>query len=298
MDRLTAAKVFVDVAYSGSFTATADRLELSRPMVTRYIEEIENWLQVRLLHRTTRRVSLTSAGESCLREIENWIEKAEEIAIASRNNSELMGTIRIATSMSFGFSQLAPIVAQFIAAHPKVYIDIDLQDGVADLVEQRIDLAIRIASNPEPSLIGKPIGVCRSVLVASPTYVQRHPLVRSPSDLQTHQCLGYKNFEQSMWHLYQRGQLQSVDVICRLTANEATTLLHAALAGAGIAMQPNYLADSYIKNGELLQVLPEWQPRDLIIYALYSSRKHLSPTVRAFIDFIELQLAHRELGVP
>ncbi|MDX1300955.1 LysR family transcriptional regulator [Photobacterium sp.] len=287
MDRLIAAKVFVDVAQSGSFTATAERLEMSRPMVTRYIEAMEKWLNSRLLHRTTRRVTLTSAGDRCLKEVEAWLEQADRLIVLSDSTEELSGMVRIATSMSFGFSQLVPALQSFMSMHPKVHIDIDLQDSVADLTERQIDLAIRIASNPEPSLIGKPITVCESVLVASPSYLASRDEILKPTDLMGHKCLGYKNFQRHIWHLTNGEQQESVDVDCKLTANEATTLLHACLMGGGVAVQPTYLANKYIKDGTLRPVLAEWKPAELTIYALYSSRKHLSPTVRALIDYFQ-----------
>lgn len=286
MDRLTAAKVFVDVAYSGSFTATSERLTMSRPMVTRYIEAMEDWLQTRLLHRTTRKISLTSSGERCLKEVEAWLEQADELASISLSDAELSGTIRVATSMSFGFSQLIPAIKSFMDRHPKVQIDIDLQDSVTNLIEQRIDLAIRIASNPDPSLIGKPIALCESVLVASPDYLAASKAITHPKDLSEQQCLGYKNFERHVWHLSQQNEFESVDIKCRLTANEATTLLHAALSGAGISLQPTYLVNTHLTNKTLCHVLPEWKPNDLTIYALYSSRKHLPPAVRTLIDYL------------
>ncbi|OEF09473.1 LysR family transcriptional regulator [Vibrio genomosp. F10] len=286
MDRLTAAKVFVDVATTGSFTVTADRLNMSRPMVTRYIETMEAWLNTRLLHRTTRKVSLTTAGETCLEEVKQWLGQAESLSGLSDTSGELSGTVRLATSMSFGYSQLVPAIQEFMAENPKVKIDIDLQDSVTDLTERQIDLAIRIASAPDPSLIGKPISVCESVVVASPQYLTRNSTISEPSDLTNHTCLGYKNFEQHIWHLTKDNSQQSVEVRCNLTANETTTLLHAVLCGAGIAIQPTYLANQYVKSGQLQQVLPNWKPNDLTIYALYSSRKYMSPTVRTLIDYL------------
>lgn len=287
MDRVIAAKVFVDVAYTGSFTATSERLDISRSMVTRYVETMEDWLETRLLHRTTRKVSLTSAGEMCLSKVERWLEQSEDIVSTSAMDGALFGKIRVASSMSFGFAQLVPAVKGFMAQHPKVSIDLDLQDSVADLIENRIDLAIRIASTPDPALIGQPIALCESVLVASPEYIANNTAIIKPQDLMFQSCLGYKNFEQNIWHLSQEGEFESVDVKCRLTANEATALLHAALLGMGISLQPTYLVKDYIKSGELVSVLPDWKPNNLTVYALYSSRKHLSPTVRALIDYLK-----------
>lgn len=288
MDTLTAARVFVDIANSQSFTATAEKLNMSRPMVTRYVETLEDWLQTRLLHRTTRKISLTTAGETCLRDIENWIQDADRIKAMISPKEELKGDVRVASSMSFGFSQLMPAIKSFMAQHSHVRVDLNLEDGVTDLTEKSIDLAIRISSNPEPSLIGKPIANCESVIVASPAYLQANPSpIHVPADLARHHCLGYKNFQQHVWNLSQQDKFEPVTLDCRLSANEATVLLHAALEGAGISLQPTYLANQYIKNGQLVHLLPDWKPNDLTIYALYSSRKYLSPTVRALIDFLE-----------
>lgn len=288
MDRLKAARVFIDVAQSGSFTVTADRLSMSRPMVTRYIESMEEWLNVRLLHRTTRKVTLTSAGENCLKQVESWLLAGEELADISHSGSSdsLKGRIKVSTSMSFGFSQLIPATKLFMDHYPDVIVEINVEDTVTDLVEQQIDLAIRISSNPDPSLVGKPIADCHSVLVASPLYIAEHAKIVNPRDLLNHKCLGYKHFEQHVWHLNYGKQHESIEIKPCLSANEATVLLHAAKSGMGVTLQPTYLVSSEIESGSLVRVLPDWQPSKLKIYALYSSRKYLSRAVRAYIDFI------------
>lgn len=292
MDRLTAAKVFIDVAHSSSFTATSDKLNMSRPMVTRYIETMEDWLGVRLLHRTTRKISLTTAGEESLKEIESWIKQADKIESLVTDSHTLSGSIRVTTSMSFGVSQLLPAIQHFMSLHPKVHVNIELEDSVTDMTEQSIDLAIRISSTPHPSLIGKPIAICESVLVASPDYLNNETPINEPNDLKNHDCLGYKNHERYVWHLSRNDVFEAVTVDCRLSANEASVLLNASLNNAGVTLQPTYLANAYIKSGDLQIVLPDWKPNDLKIYALYSSRKHLSPTVRALIDHLEIFFVH------
>lgn len=286
MDRITAAEVFVDVAYSGSFSATAQRLDMSRPMVTRYIEGMEAWFNVRLFHRTTRKVSLTRAGEFALRDVERWLKEMQRFVSDANPSGELTDSIRISVSQSFGYSQMMPALITFMQQHPKITVDLDLQDSTADLVEQRIDLAIRIASDPHPSLIGKPIARCRSVLVASSAYLANSPPIQKPADLADHACLGYKHFAPNIWHLSKGAQHQSVNIDCRLTANEATALMQAAIHGGGIAMLPTYLVQQFIHEKKLQRVLPEWDPAQMKIYAFYSSRKHLLPTVRALIDFL------------
>ena len=287
MDRITAAEVFIDVTRSGSFTATADRLSMSRPMVTRYVEALESWFGVRLLHRTTRKVTLTTLGEQCLLDIESWLDVGQRLVESVKPSDILTGSIRIATSVSFAHAQLMAAISEFMILHPKVIIDIDLQDTTSDLIKNRIDLAIRIASNPDASLIGKPIALCRSVIVAHKSYLAKVPAIKKPEDLCHHHCLSYSNFENQVWHLTRGATYKSISVNGRLSANEATALLEATLCGAGISMQPTYMANKMIQKGDLVQVLPDWKPNDMSIYALYSSRKFLAPTVRAFIDFID-----------
>ncbi|MDO6525354.1 LysR family transcriptional regulator [Motilimonas sp. 1_MG-2023] len=291
MDRLTAAKVFINVVQCGSFSAAADRLNMSRSMVTRYVDKMENWLQTRLLHRTTRKVTLTSAGETCLKEIEAWLEQGDKLARYGADPQALTGRVKVATSVSLGGALLAPAIKAFQDQHRQIFIDLDVQDSVKDMTEQQIDLAIRITASPSDTLIGKPIGVCESALVASPDYLAQAGAIVEPQDLTAHRCLGYKNFAWSVWHLAKDKQFEAVEVSCHLTANEATTLLYACLSGAGVSLQPTYLVNKYLKSGELCHVLPQWQPNEMKIYALYSSRKHLSPAIRALIDHLEQYFA-------
>lgn len=287
MDRVTAMRVFADVAASGSFTASAERLEMSRAMVTRYVAEMEQWLGARLLQRTTRRVTLTDAGEQALRRCLQMLalvaEVEDEVAPA---DGKLRGQLRLTSSMSFGHAHLAAGLAAFLAGHPQLKIDLNVGDAALNLVEARIDLAIRISSEPDPALIARPLAVCDSVLVASPGYLASAGTPQTPSELAGHRCLGHSNVGRSSWRL-QRGDTQeTVHVSTRFTANDATVLLHAALAGGGISLQPTYLASALLQDGRLQQVLPEWQPPAMTIYALYPSRRHLSPAVRALLDFL------------
>ncbi len=172
MDRLLAMQVFATVAECGSFTAAAERLDLSRAMATRHVESLEQWLGARLLHRTTRRVSLTDAGAQCLRYSQQMLALADEVQGEMRaGDSQLRGLLRVTCSMSFGHAQMAPAIAQFMRLHPHLKIDLLVDDGALDLVQQRIDLAIRISADPGAALIGRPLAVCESVLVASPAYL-------------------------------------------------------------------------------------------------------------------------------
>ena len=292
MDRLTAMQVFVDVAQSGSFTATADKLEMSRAMVTRYVGELEHWLGARLLQRTTRSVTLTDAGESCLRRSQQMLALMENVEEeTSRHDGALRGQLRVTCSMSFAYAQMAAAISDFLVLHPQLKIDLNASEGALNLVEARIDLAIRISAEPDPALIGRVLAPCASVLVAAPAYLAQHGAPQQPADLAAHRCLSYANFGKSVWRLQQGDAHREVSVASHFSANEATALLQAALAGGGVALQPTYLANPHLADGSLQRVLPDWHLPMMSIYALYPSRKHLSATVRALLDFLAERFA-------
>ena len=287
MDRLTAMRVFAEVATSGSFSATADKLDMSRAMVTRYVAEMEQWLQARLLQRTTRSVTLTDAGETCLRRSQQMLALVDDVEeeTASQDGA-LRGQLRITCSTSLAYAQMATAITAFLALHPQLKIDLNASEGALNLVEARIDLAIRISAEPDPMLIARPLAPCASVLVASPAYLAAHGTPQQPADLARHRCLSYANFGKSVWQLSRGDVVERVSVTSPFSANEATTLMRAALAGGGIALQPTYLVNPYLRSGALQAVLPGWDLPVMTIYALYPSRRHLSPAVRALLDFL------------
>lgn len=287
MDRLTAMQVFVEVAQTGSFSATADKLDMSRAMVTRYVGELEQWLGARLLQRTTRSVTLTDAGENCLRRSQQMLALVQDVEEETQSHDgALRGQLRITCSMSFAYAQMAAAVVDFLQLHPQLKIDLNASEGALNLVEARIDLAIRISAEPDPALIGRVLAPCTSVLVASPAYLAAHGVPQLPADLATHRCLSYANFGKSVWTFSRGDDHARVSVGSYFSANEATALLQGVLAGGGIALQPSYLANPHLQDGSLQVVLPDWKVPDMAIYALYPSRKHLSPAVRALLDFL------------
>ena len=287
MDRLAAMRVFVEVAGTGSFSAAAEQLDMSRAMVTRYVGELEQWLGARLLQRTTRSVTLTDAGEHCLRRSQQMLSLMEDVEHeTSSSDGELRGQLRITCSMSFAYAQIAAAVVDFLRLHPQLKIDLNASEGALNLVEARIDLAIRISTEPDPALIGRVLAACASALVASPAYLASQGVPQSPADLAAHRCLTYANFGKSEWMLRRGTDHVRVGVSSHFSANEATALLRAALAGGGLALQPTYLANPHLADGSLQRILPDWDPPDMSIYALYTSRRHLSPAVRALMDFL------------
>lgn len=287
MDRLTAMRVFVEVASCGSFSATADKLDMSRAMVTRYISELEQWLNARLLQRTTRRVTLSDAGEQCLRRSQQMLALMDSIEDETASgDGELRGQLRMTCSMSFGFAQVAAALTDFLSLHPRLKVNLNVNDEALNLVEARIDLAIRISSEPDPMLIARPLARCDSVLVAAPAYLAAHGQPKAPGELAQHRCLDHANVGKNIWRFARGKEAAEVGITSHFSANDATALLHAALAGGGITLQPTYLANQYLASGALQAVLPEWKPPAMTIYALYASRRHLSPAVRALLDFL------------
>ncbi len=288
MDRFIAMRAFVEVATSGSFSATADKLNMSRGMVTRYVGAMEQWLDTRLLQRTTRNVSLTDAGEQALRRCQQTLTLVQDLEeeTAKTIDDELRGQLRLTCSVSFAYAQMSAAIVDFLAKHPRLKIDLDASEGALNLVEKRIDLAIRVSAEPDPMLIGRPLARCDSVLVASSGYLAKHGVPQHPSDLSRHQCLSYANFGKSIWQLKQGEEEVNVAVTSAFSANEATTLMRAAIVGGGIALQPAPLVNPYVKSGELQAVLTDWELPSMMIYALYPSRKHLSTAVRALLDYL------------
>ena len=287
MDRLNAMRVFVTVVDLGSQSAAADHLELSRPVVSRYLAELEEWVGARLLHRTTRKLSLTAAGSETLPRCRQMLELSEDMqaAVGSAGGTP-RGLLRISVSTSFGQSQLAAAVTDYVRLNPGVTIDLQMLDRTVNLVDERIDLAIRTSRELDPSLIARKLTVCRSLLCASPAYLREHPAPVQVDDLSQHNCLTHTYFGKSLWHFTCDGDEVSVPVQGNISANEALTLERATLAGTGIAMLPTYLVWQALRSGTLVRLLPEARPRELGLNAVYTSRKHMPATLRSMLDFL------------
>ena len=286
MDRLQSLAIFSDIAKSGGFTATAERMGLSKTMVTRAIHELEGWLGTRLLQRTTRRVALTAAGEQCLRHAHQMLAVRESLeAAVGPGDGELRGQLRLTAAGTFAQAHMAALLAEFLAAHPLLRIDLHTGEKAVNLLDERIDLALRISSAPDPALLGRPLAPIPSRLVASPRYLSQMGLPVDPGDLPRHRCLGHTHVGKSEWTLRRADEIRHVHVECMLTANDALVLQNAAMAGAGIAMLPTYLIAPNLRTGELCDVLPDWQPPTLILFGLYVTRINQSPAVRSLLDY-------------
>jgi len=290
VDRLTAARVFVEVVERGSQTAAADALDMSRAMVSRYLMELEEWVGARLLHRTTRKSSLTGAGEELLPRCRELLAMADGLReLDSVSGDTLRGALRITCSQSFAQAWLVHRVSEFIARHPGVSVDLLVNSEAVNLVEERIDLALRITNQLDPNLIARRLGVCRSVVCATPAYLRRHGTPQHPDDLMRHNCLSYSPFGRSVWTFRQDDRPWPVSLGGNLSANESMVLLEATLADVGISLQPRYSVARLLKDGTLVALLNDYQPKELGIHAVYGSRRQMPAVLRALLD----HLAHK-----
>lgn len=252
MDRITAIQVFLMVAETGSFTATAERLDLSRPKVTRAVALMEEWFNARLLQRTTRHVSLTDAGEQAV----EYCQKMTELTSAIEQDfltkrEELRGSLRIASNAAFGSTHLLNAIRTFLAKHPKLNIQLILADNTVNLVEEGIDLAVRFTNNPDPNVVARPLFPCHSLLVATPAYLAQHGTIHSPQELANHRYLAHANVNRKEWTFIKDGQETVLELTSQLTINDTGALLNFTLADGGIAMLPKYFIEQQLENNQL-----------------------------------------------
>lgn len=288
MDRFFEMQAFVSVVEAGSFVGATDALDLSKAAVSRHVGNLEARLGVRLLHRTTRRLSLTEDGEVFYTRCKALLGELEEseAEITSRTG-RAVGQIRINAPVTFGNLNLADLWGAFAAAHPQVTLDITLSDRLVDLVEEGYDLAVRIARLPDSTLISRRLSTTRLVLCASPDYLARAGTPTHPRELAEHAIWTYRYFAPGdEWPF--EGPDGPVTARIRPVArtNSGDTCRRAALAGHGIVLQPSFLVGADLEAGDLVELMPEYRSIELGIYALYPTRKHVSPKVRLLIEFL------------
>lgn len=289
MDRITSAEVFVAIVERGSLSAAAEGLDMSRAMVTRYLAEMEAWSGARLLHRTTRRIGLTPAGEVTLARCRQMLEIASQMAVADGLEADTpRGLLRIACAQSLAQQTLSVAVTAYLRRYPQTAVDLVVDNRTINLVEERIDLAVRITNDLDPNLIARPLGTCESVVVAAPSYLAAHGTPRRVEDLAIHNCLTYSYFGKSLWKFTdaKTGAPSDVPVGGNLSANESMVLLTAAREGAGIVLQPVFAAAPLIASGQLVRLLPDHVPQALGIHGVYSSRRQMPAALRAMLDFL------------
>ena len=289
MDRFQEMASFVAVVEAGSFVAAADALGLSKAAVSRHVGDLEKRLGARLLHRTTRRLSLTDDGQRFYARAKEMLAAVDEAEseISSRSG-EPSGLLRIGAPLTFGVLHLAPLWPRFLAAHPKVSLEVALSDRIADLVEEGFDLAVRITNLPDSQLVSRRLATTRMVACASPGYLAAHGAPAHPHDLARHAVVGYTYWAaKDEWTFSaDDGSTASVRTRPRLVANNGDTCRAAALAGHGIVLQPDFIVAGDLRAGALVEVLPGWRALSLGIHAVYPSRKYLPIRTRRMLDFL------------
>ena len=288
MDRLDDMLAFIKVVDAKSFTAAADRLNLSKSVVSRRIADLENRLGARLLNRTTRKLSLTEVGqaffERCTRILSD-LDEAER-AVADLHAAP-RGRLRVNAPLSFGLLHLAGAVAEFMERYPAIEVDIDLNDRYVDLFDEGYDVAVRIGRLRDSSLIARRLAPNRRVVCASPAYIEAHGAPRVPEDLAQHRCLLYTNVPTAeQWQFKVDGETRVVRVNGCLRANNGDILLAAAIAGHGVVVAPTFMCGEALASGDLRCLLSDYTFSDSAVHAVYPQNRHLSPKVRAFVDFL------------
>lgn len=292
MDQLRQIEAFVAVVQAGSYVKAAERLELSKAVVSRLVLELEARLGTRLLNRTTRRLSLTDTGAAYVERCRQLLDDlAEANAAASATTASARGRLKLNAPLTFGNLHLAPLWGEFLKLHPQVELDITLTDRVVDLVEEGFDLAVRISRagrQPSSSLVARPLTSDRIVLCASPAYLRDAPAIRQPQDLARQRVMAYSWWSGGdVWTFSDAGgRSASVTTQPRLRANSGDTCRAAALADQGVIYQPAFLVGPDLRAGRLVEILPQWQGPQLDIQALYPSRSNLPAKVRAMVDFL------------
>jgi DNA-binding transcriptional LysR family regulator len=287
MDRIRAMQVFTEVAERGSLTDAGLALDISRAMVSRYLESLETWLGARLLHRTTRRVSLTDAGAEALLRCRQVLELTQDVeAAAGARSAAPSGKLRITTSNSFAQAHLAGAVSDFLKQHPGTQVELIALERAVNLVEERIDLAIRIGNQLDAQLVARRLATCRSVVCATPAYLAAHGRPTRPDQLRNHSCLTHANVGRTEWRLQRDGQTVKVPVAGPLQSDEVAVIRQAALDGLGIALLPTYFIGEELAQGRLVRLLPGYEPETLGIHAVYLSRQHQPLLLRAMLDFL------------
>ncbi|GAB3541813.1 LysR family transcriptional regulator [Noviherbaspirillum agri] len=288
MDRLRSMEVFVAVVEAGNFTAASEAFNISPVMVGKHIRELEERLGARLLARTTRRQSLTEIGrdyyERC-RQILADIRAAESGAEAMR--AVPRGTLKVSAPVTFGTQRLAPAMADYLALHPEVSLDLNLNDRVIDLVEEGYDAAIRLGALDDSGLVARPLSSYRMLICASPEYLARAGVPATPRDLAKHQCLDFMHWNKRVrWKLdASHGEAAELPA-SRFRSNNGQALRMAALRGYGIVMQAELLLAEDVAAGRLVPVLQDYVPQPRPMHLVYPRDRQPTPKLTTFIDFM------------
>lgn len=287
MDRFEEMTAFAKVIELGGISRAAERLGVAKSVVSRRLRDLEARLGVQLVKRTTRRLHLTDSGRQYYERVVRILTEVEETEQAlSQENIELSGTIRLAAPQSFATTHLMPALSPFMAQHPSIRLDVDLSDRTINLMEEGIDLAIRVGRLADSTMVARRLTVVKMQICASPRYLERHGIPQAPADLEQHCALSYSNIPgHKEWQLTDnRGQLYQPVVPARLRANSGDLLLQAAINGMGIINAPDLLFEQALGAGQLTRLLEDYDAGELGMYAVYPAQRYLPQRVRVLLD--------------
>jgi DNA-binding transcriptional LysR family regulator len=290
VDRLTSMTVFTKVAATRSFSGAARELGVSQATASKHVQTLEDWLGVRLLHRTTRRVALTDVGESFFVQCTRILEDMETARAAATPEAPVRGSMRITAPVVFGSTRLGPLVVDFLLKHPELSLNVDLSDRSVDLIEEGYDLAIRTKPANGAGLIAWPLMPLDYVLCAAPNYLAGHGVPTTPTDLSTHHCItGTTTTANNWWFDGPDGPME-VSIYGRLQVNNAMLRCDAARAGAGVLLCAGYLVEEDFASGRLVQLLPNHRPAGSTLHAVSPVHRASSPKVRSLVNHLTAQL--------
>lgn len=287
MDLLKSIQVFEQVAQQQSFSRAAESLNLVPSAVSRQINELEKWLDIRLINRTTRSLSLTEDGKAYLLKLSDIRAQVTELRRSKTQLQQIKGLIKITAPIMIGQYMLPVALAEFKELHQDVDLAISLMNRKVELVEEGFDLAIRVGHLNDSTMVARNIGNMRFKTVASPHYINTHGMPSTPKDLKNHQCLiNTAVTNAKRWSYLIDGKSTVIKVAGSLEVNDSQSLKAFAIANQGIAQLPSFYVDAAIQSGELIEILSDYVPSPLPVNLLYPSQRLLSPTVRALVDYL------------
>ncbi len=288
MDRIDAMRAFAAVVNEGSFSKAANTLQLSPQLVSKYVSRLEEQLHTRLLNRTTRKVSVTEAGSQYFIHAQQILLSIDDMEAQLGGLQQCpKGILRISAPVSFALKHMAKLITDFQARYSSVTVDLQLSDRKVDIVEEGFDIALRIGQLDSSSLMAKQIAPIRVVLCAAPDYLRIHGTPKRLEDLEAHRYLHYSYMNvETKGQIYEHLKAKQLKESSVFRSNNGDVLIEAAIEGAGLVLQPTFIASNALNAGKLVIVLPEYEPSPIGLYAVYAHRKLLPHKIRCFIDFM------------
>lgn len=292
-DVFSAIPIFVAVVESGSFSAAAERLSMTKSAVSKRVSSLEDNLGTRLFHRSTRKLTLTEAGEQFSDYARNSLFIAQQgINATTLHQGKPKGTLKINAPMTFSRLHLVPLLKEFLDLYPDIKVILNMDDKIVDMIEGGYDVGIRIGELKDSSLIAKKLAKCDSVVCASPEYLTEYGIPKTPSDLRDHNCIYYSLFQAGVeWTFFRDNEKSKVEPKGNFVVNNSDAIGEMLLQGLGICQMPTFIVRKYLDSGQLIEVLDEYNLPQHNIYAVYPERRHVPEKVRVFLNFVENRLS-------